>query len=1039
MGVKISNFVNSNLTGSDKIPFIKDGDSNNYIGTVSSLSASLIPVNSLTASFVTGSNVVGTVTSASYALSSSNLNSTGISTAASYRILGSKIGTPEMYGAVGDGITDDQKAFKHALISHSIVKLDAKTYAIRGYLGMPSYRTLSGEGKDKTIIKLMDNSPYGYDISGELNIIQASMQNDTIPVGPSGWTGSYNWTANGNVNNISGNIVWTGYGLNVDNSAMDCAVDSPNFGGGNLAAFDQGRDNITIKDLTIDCNFDNQARHSSFNTPDNPYSESKGGHLRYIPRYSFKVRPTIHAILLYGENNRVENVRVKNFGYGVACGSGSDAPKYNEEFPISLENAPNQVDGTGSLNNNDRIQSGVGNSKAKGNYVVNSEVVDIGSTDLLNPWSNTTAIYVTNQSVNLGTGQSNFSTDGGIYNCLVDPGERLFPTTASMWSGSYLDDWVNASLKQGSSTLGNWLLNGGSATGSNGDYAFSLPENGASVFKKISGSWIPQQNGNRYTHYVNAMSGYRMVNNTIKNSGVAFYLDSWRNNIFIENNQCIEVDSGFRFVVTDIDFTASFNNCIVRNNYIKLLSHDRYFISGHSAIMYHADLSKTTGSILRHVNNLQIENNTFELPISQSRDNYVPAGPLYTNPRYVGFYFGTETVDETLYKRKDRSVVIKNNHFLNWNAFTDNEPIHPGNELYNYNIPIFWDLYSGSAYEFDSADTDPNGPFPNTVTKFKQKALPNYVIEGNTYSSPFYPSTASLVPMTLGIHGAVGAYFYKIEQVNNVNTLNASTISASTISASTLNASTISASTISASDTISSSKLFLSYDAADALVSNGPVKVIVDAVNEHYVSQFTVNRDGTNSGLSANQINDFNYAYAPLILAATGSDGLILALAIGATRRQDAPNNTQTIADLGFHRFDSESYALSQSYIAGIGAFVQSATVGDRNGNLGFYTVSASNSNTEGRKCRAIIDYEGRMRIGVDDKTQLTERLEVRGNISSSGLIVPNSQSYANAISNSYQTVRTGSMVLTGSKLYIYTGLGSAAPFGAGWQTASLG
>ena len=109
--------------------------------------------------------------------------------------------------------------------------------------------------------------------------------------------------------------------------------------------------------------------------------------------------------------------------------------------------------------------------------------------------------------------------------------------------------------------------------------------------------------------------------------------------------------------------------------------------------MYHADLSKTTGSILRHVNNLQIENNTFELPISQSRDNYVPAGPLYTNPRYVGFYFGTETVDETLYKRKDRSVVIKNNHFLNWNAFTDNEPIHPGNELYNYNIPIFvWNV-----------------------------------------------------------------------------------------------------------------------------------------------------------------------------------------------------------------------------------------------------------------------------------------------------------------------------------------------------------
>jgi hypothetical protein len=242
-------------------------------------------------------------------------------------------------------------------------------------------------------------------------------------------------------------------------------------------------------------------------------------------------------------------------------------------------------------------------------------------------------------------------------------------------------------------------------------------------------------------------------------------------------------------------------------------------------------------------------------------------------------------------------------------------------------------------------------------------------------------------------------------------------------------------SNISASN-ITASKLFLSYDAEDALISKGPLKVVVDASGENYVSQFTVNTAATNLGLSANQINGIDYSYTPLILAATGSTGLNLSFTIGGTRRTGAPNNTQTISELGFHTFDSASYALSQSYIAGIGAFVQSTTVGDRNGNLGFYTVSASNSNSEVRQCRAIIDYEGRMGIGLDS---MTERLVVRGNISSSGLIIPNSQSYADSISSGVQALRTGSMVLTGSKLYIYTGLGSTAPFGAGWQTASLG
>ena len=975
MGVKISNFTYSDLTGSDKIPFVKDGDLvNNYIGTVSSLSASLIPVNSLTASYVTASNVFGTVTSSSYALSgsyalsasyalsssqalsssyalsgsyaltasysmngitinnnldnriltatvnsstlnaesnlvfdgaqllnnnssgtakfayysasngagtvittgvgfygtssyavnaitSSYLNSNGIATARTYRISGSKIGTPEMYGAIGDGITDDQIAFKHALISHSIVKLDAKTYAIRGYLGMPSYRTLVGEGKDKTIIKLMNNSPYGYDISGQLFIIQNSMQNDTIPVGSNGWTGSFNWTDGGNVNNISGNIRSTGDGANCDTTVVDMAVDSPNYGGGNLSSFTENRNNVTIQNLTIDCNFDNQARHSSFNVSNNPYSASNGGSSYYIPRYYFKVRPTIHAIYLIGENNRVENVRVKNFGYGVAYSVNSNfyGSVYNEEFPILLigGQGSSEVNNTGSLNNNDQEASGVGNSPKKGNYVIDSEVIDIGSVDLLNPHSNASSIYCHNQSIDLSNGNSNFSTDGGIYNCLVDPGERLFPLTASTWLGSYLDGYESASLKQTDGSLGDWLVGNGSNTGSNGDYAYSLGTSfggGFSVFKKISGSWMPYTGPyvNKNSHYVNGISGYRAVNNTVKNSMIAFYLDSWRNNVFLENNQFIEVDSGFRFVVSDIPLTSSYNNCVVRNNYVKLLSHDRYFVGGHSVIFYASDRATGTGSTLRNIKNLQIENNTFEIPISQSRESYYPRNAQIVNPRYVGVWFGSETSDQTLYKRKNRSVIIRNNHFLNWKAYTGGDtPIVPGNELYDHNIPFYFLINSGSSYEFDGNDSS-LGSFPNTLKKFKQTALPNYIIEGNTYANPIYPSTASLVPMTLAVTSGSLTAYYGVNQVN---------------------------------------------------------------------------------------------------------------------------------------RFDN-------------------------------------------------IDVGNTISIGV---SQTTERLVVRGNISSSGLIVPNSQSYADSISNSFQTLRTGSMVLTGSKLYIYTGLGSAAPFGAGWQTASLG
>ena len=705
-------------------------------------------------------------------------------------VLDDGVGTPEMYGAAGDGVTDDFLPFKHALISHSIVELGAKTYAVRGWIGMPSNRSLVGKGKDRSIIKLMDDSPYGY--TGQLFVIQNTvLQNDIH------WTGSVVGTVDG-----TGSVL-VDYR---DTTVRDESPSSPYyqqsqsqpFAGLGYWQYDTsitsigGRRNILIEGLTVDCNFDLQARHASYNHGDNPFSASRvAGGSYYIPKYANRVRPTVHAIVLNGENIVVKDVKIVNYGYGCDAASsgplnyadGNTLPPYNENFPLLLNADNTALSYTSS--DYDRGSDGAGLSRHRGNYAIGCEVLSPGSTDLLNPFSNATAIYVTNQSVDNSTGRSSFTSEGGIFDSIVDPGERIKTPTASLWSGSYLDGFKSSSLKQTAGNLAEWFYTAqGSLTGSNGDVALSFgsPAGAYTVhMKKISGSWYPLGGGyNIQEHAVQGFSGYRMSRCLAKNLEIGFYLDSWRNNAFLDNNQMVDVTSGFRYVVSDIGLTSSYKNVVIKDNYIKLSPHQRaYDTQGHSVINYGIDISAGSGSTLRHIDNLVIEDNVFELPVSSSSNVYGLGNFIFrAYPRYVGFYLPSEVSPSGSTDRLHRSVSVKNNKFFNWNplkvATTD------AGELYGYNIPFYFSFSTGSM-GMDASDPAA-GPYPLSVEKFKREVLPNYIIEDNTYSDSNYPSTSSLVPMTIQITGTGTNYYYPIDQVNRLATVTANFLTSTTAS-----------------------------------------------------------------------------------------------------------------------------------------------------------------------------------------------------------------------------------------------------------------
>ena len=740
---------------------------NNYIDTSS--------YRSLTDCFTTSSML-----STDYAVGNKNYVSgsltlqSGNVTANSFRTSGSNVGTPEMYGAKGDGVTDDWLSFKHALISHSIVELDAKVYAVRGYIGIPSYRTIRGKGKHVTTIKIMDNSPFGY---GQRNAVFTNTM-----------YGSYGWTgATGSVVG-SGSVV-----LNKDVTLRDMSPYSPlynvdpstSFAG---VGYDENdglngcRKNIIIEGMTLDCNFNNQAKHSSYNFASNPTLTD----YPYISNYSWKVRSTVDGMTLNGENITVQDIVVKNFGYGVCYASGSSNtpldysntstyPVYVESFPIIISGC-RTADGLSlTSSNNDSSIDKMGNSSLQVNKVINCDVVDIANVNLMNPYSNASCIYINNQtSVYNGVlNRSTYPTGGEILNCLVDPGSDRVPMTASLWNGSYLDEFTSSSLKQSAGTLFEWLVKSGSATGSNGDYAVSNTYGAYQPYLiKISGSWIPAGNGySVFKHPSNGISGYKINNCVIRNCNIGTYLDSWKNNNFVENNQLINVGSAFRTTVSDNELSASYNDVIIKNNYVKFVSDVRTYLHGHVTTFYDVLNGSGSRSTEMNIRNLVIENNIFELPITASVA-YGTTTVAREYPRYIGLWFGTETNPSGSYQYKRRNVQIKNNKFINWNPLKTET--NGSGELYGYNIPI-WFNYNTASVEFDTTDAA-SGPFTNSIVKFKSQFLPRYIIENNTYNDAIYPSTASLVPILYSMQGTGNTYYYPVKQVNRIDDLYAGSI-----------------------------------------------------------------------------------------------------------------------------------------------------------------------------------------------------------------------------------------------------------------------
>lgn len=710
-----------------------------------------------------------------------------------------EIGTPEMYGAAGDGVTDDYIAIKKAFLSHSVIEFDAKTYAVRGMIGVPSYREIRGAGKDKTIIKLMNNSPYGY--SKSCTIFQNTFFKNNVQWRSSvGDTGGSNGVVNG-----SGSVNDYGYASATDLYIKDLASGSVLFKqpqldpGDNIVAKDFGgfgffpyqgikglRRDIVMRDFTVDCNFNNQAKHKTYEWQSNPeYSNHS-----FIPELSWSVRSTINAIALIGQNITLDNIKVINYGYGVAYLNETGTinyvtkyPYYEEEFLLSINGGTDQEALSGSYIDNTNYSYDPPNSRLLKNKIINCEISTPGNVDLMNYRSNASAIVCANASL-YGL-KSSYPTDGEVYRCEVNPGYYPQFVTASLWTDGNsnikaLDEISLPSIKpSNAANLFSWFTGSkGKLTGSNGQISISNWSGYTKfILKKISGSWFP--NGNQTTngrYHIFGATGNKMSNCTLRNLSFGFYHDTYKNDALIENNKFIDVDIGIHLNTSGLGmYNPTYKNLIIKDNYIKLEEHMRSGFFGTSigigmlnynvvsAADYNSWKSNETGKTVNH-DNVIIENNIIELPISSSKILYegniggvteTKKFAFYKNGYFQGINF-TSDYSGSKYNFY-RNFVIKNNKFIN---FSQNPTSSLGDV--NFNVPI-----STLALITASNETTPPS---KTRNFYRDKILGSYIIEGNTFNSPVYPSTASLCKISQGINVPnVGVYTYPINQVNKID------------------------------------------------------------------------------------------------------------------------------------------------------------------------------------------------------------------------------------------------------------------------------
>lgn len=135
--------------------------------------------------------------------------------------------TPEQFGAVGDGVTDDTVAFNDALQSTSVLYLRNTTYAINPDIGIQcANKTIIGNG---AVIKALPSSKQGYAIIDIVNSTHAYIENLTIigdrdeHTGTGGEWGhgiSINDSLNVTVNNITVKNCW-GDGIYIGNVSDD--------------------------------------------------------------------------------------------------------------------------------------------------------------------------------------------------------------------------------------------------------------------------------------------------------------------------------------------------------------------------------------------------------------------------------------------------------------------------------------------------------------------------------------------------------------------------------------------------------------------------------------------------------------------------------------------------------------------------------------------------------------------------------------------------------------------------------------------------